>query len=59
YLSQQVGGYEVGVNLGEIVRPGIVLLIQFLLVVVSAQDLWKARQRSVRPPEMAVATATA
>jgi hypothetical protein len=59
YLSQQVVGYEVGVNLGEIVRPGIVLLIQFLLVVVSAQDLWKARQRSVRPPEMAVATATA
>jgi hypothetical protein len=45
YLSGQRVGFDIGVNLGELIRPGLVLLIQYALIAVSAADLWRARTK--------------
>lgn len=45
YLSGRLVDFEIGVNLGELVRPGLVLLIQFLLITASFQEFWRARHK--------------
>jgi len=42
YLSQRTVIYDLGLTVGEFVRPGLILLIQYALVAASLRDLWKA-----------------
>jgi hypothetical protein len=45
-----VVGWNVGVNLGELVRPGLVLLIEYALVAASVSDVWRARNLGAGAP---------
>jgi hypothetical protein len=47
YLSNRFVSWNVGVNLGELVRPGLVLLIEYALIAQTVWDVWKARKRTV------------
>jgi len=55
YLSNRVVGFDVGVTLGEIVRPGLVLLIEYALVVGSLaaviRSVWPPRVRDEPQPQ--------
>jgi hypothetical protein len=51
YLSSQTVGYDLGVNLGELLRPGLMLLIECGLVLQSIIDCVKWRGRETAPSE--------
>ena len=44
YLSQRIITWNVGLNLGELVRPGLLLLIEYALIGQTLWDVWKARK---------------
>ena len=55
YLSNRLVGWDIGVSLGEMVRPGLILLIEYALVIQSLIDVWNARKPSA-PPALAMPT---
>jgi len=44
YLSGRIITWNVGLNLGELVRPGLVLVIEYALIAQTLWDVWKARK---------------
>jgi hypothetical protein len=59
YLSGRAVGYDFGLTLGAIVRPGLLLIVQYGLVAASLIDIYRARSRQnvqaarVRPGDTA------
>jgi hypothetical protein len=45
YLTSRYIGFDLGVTVGELVRPGLLLLIEYALIAASLSDLFRARGR--------------
>ena len=55
YLSGRLVTWNVGVNLGELVRPGLILVIEYSLVAQTLWDIWRARGSVAAPRPAAIA----
>ena len=59
YLTNRVVGYDLGVTVGMLARPSLILLLEYALAAASLTDLHRAfRARSVRPVEPIAIPAT-
>jgi len=50
YLTQRTVGYDLSVNLGSLVRPGLLLIIQYALTVATLADVLKGFGQKIRRP---------
>ena len=53
YLTNWTVGHDLNLTLGELVRPGLLLLMEYALVATSLGDIYKRRRAAAWPPPLA------